>query len=156
MLAIRIREGSKGRWGGAEMPAHPDISLAVAATLARSILDTPPADAPTSPTKTDGAEATWSFRGDSLAPPESLHPSLRSHEIKSPDFTPLVGGLAWLPDGRLGVSTWDPDGAVFAIDGWADTSDLQQPRLLHQSRFIEQHNRRTKRKSAEATVPRSV
>ena len=120
MLAIRIREGSKGRWGEAEMPAHPDISLAVAATLARSILDTPPADAPTSSAKTDGAEATWSFRGDSLAPPESLHPSLRSHEIKSPDFTPLVGGLAWLPDGRLGVSTWDPDGAVFAIDGWAD------------------------------------
>jgi len=30
----------------------------------------------------------------------------------------MVGGLAWLPDGRLGVSTWDPDGAVFALAGW--------------------------------------
>ena len=120
LLATRIREGSKGRWGGPEMPAHPDLSPAEAATLASNILDTNPAEAPTAPADAVDAEATWTFRSDTLPAPTTLHPTLRSYGIESPDFTPLVGGLAWLPDGRLGVSTWDPDGAVFAIDGWAD------------------------------------
>ncbi len=117
-LARRIREGGSGEWGEAVMTPHPDIGLAEAARLAETILDTPPSEAPKVIVDTRGAEATWTFRSDTQDPPDALHPMLESRPIHGGDFTPKVGGLAWLPDGRLAVSTWDPDGAVFAIDGW--------------------------------------
>ncbi len=118
-LAVRIREGSRGRWiGGAVMPAHPELSLDRTRDLAAVILETPPADAPVVEVETGGGAATWTYRDETDAPPDRLNPALRTTPLDPPGFTPMVGGLAWLPDGRLGVSTWDPDGAVFALAGW--------------------------------------
>ena len=117
-LARRIREGGSGEWGDAVMPPHPGISAAEAAHLAEIILATPPSEPPAVVVDTRGAEATWSFRTDTHAPPDALHPSLATTPIHGGEFTPKVGGLAWLSDGRLAVSTWDPDGAVFAITDW--------------------------------------
>lgn len=117
-LARRIREGGSGEWGDAIMTPHPDIAPAEAARLAEIILDTPPSETPAVAVDTRGAEATWTFQSDTQVPPDALHPTLSATPIHGGEFTPKVGGLAWLPDGRLAVSTWDPDGAVFAIDGW--------------------------------------
>jgi cytochrome c551/c552 len=130
-LATRIREGSEGRWtGSGMMPAHPNLSLDEARALAAIILDTPPSDAPAVEVETDEGRATWTYRDETDEPPHRLHPGLRAVPLDPPGFTPMVGGLAWLPDGRLGVSTWDPDGVVFALSGWAgDPSEIQITRL---------------------------
>lgn len=120
-LASRIREGSVGRWGSVAMPPHPGLSRDEALALARHILATPvesasggdPSDAEVAK---PGVRTTYESESD--PPPEALHPSLRATSIAPPGFTPRVGGLAFLPDGRLAVATWDRDGAVFLVAGW--------------------------------------
>ncbi|MGD9690116.1 MAG: family 16 glycoside hydrolase [Phycisphaerales bacterium] len=48
-------------------------------------------------------------------PLESVHPSMTLENFRGPDFQPPVGGMAFLPDGRLAVSTWDPTGSVYIL-----------------------------------------
>ena len=116
-LAARIIEGSSGEWGEVVMSPHPDLSAREAAELVAAILDSDPMEPPAlEGVADDGTAYTWDFHASHR--PESLHPSLRVQPIGPPAFTPHVGGLAWLPDGRLAVATWDRDGAVFAVAGW--------------------------------------
>jgi cytochrome c len=44
-----------------------------------------------------------------------VHPSFRLSSLRPESFKPMVGGLAFLPDGRLLVSTWDARGSVFML-----------------------------------------
>jgi len=46
-----------------------------------------------------------------------VHPSFELHAARPPGLQPKVAGLALRPDGTLLVSTWDRDGAVYALDG---------------------------------------
>jgi cytochrome c551/c552 len=117
-LARRIREGSAGEWGTVAMIPHPDIELEESLRVARWVLSRERAEAPVASVEDGGVQANWSFGFQTEPRPETLHPSLSVHAIEVDGFTPLVAGLAFLPDGRLAVSTWDPDGAVFAVDGW--------------------------------------
>jgi cytochrome c len=48
---------------------------------------------------------------------EGVHPSYDLATIRPDDFRPRVGGMDFLPDGRLLVCTWDADGAVYVLDG---------------------------------------
>ena len=50
-------------------------------------------------------------------PLESVHPSFQIEEFRGDDFRPAVGGMAFLPDGRLAVCTWDELGAVYLLEG---------------------------------------
>jgi len=50
-------------------------------------------------------------------PLAGLNPSFELATVRPEGFEPKVGGLAWLPDGRLLVSTWDAEGAVWILDG---------------------------------------
>jgi cytochrome c len=54
--------------------------------------------------------------GDGM-PVDTLNPSLDVMTIRPDDFHPRVGGIAWLPDGRMAITTWDEIGAVYFIDG---------------------------------------
>ncbi|MEM1270310.1 MAG: family 16 glycoside hydrolase [Bacteroidota bacterium] len=54
--------------------------------------------------------------GDTM-PVEGVHPSFDLATIRPNDFQPRVGGMDFLPDGRLVICTWDPDGAVYVLDG---------------------------------------
>jgi type 1 glutamine amidotransferase len=45
--------------------------------------------------------------GDGL-PLETAHPGWRVERLRPGSFEPKVGALGWLPDGRLGVATFDP------------------------------------------------
>ena len=54
--------------------------------------------------------------GDQL-PLQAVHPSLRLVDIRPKDFEPKVAGMDFLSDGRLVISTWSPDGAVYVLDG---------------------------------------
>jgi len=117
-LATKIIEGSEGEWGSVAMTPHSALPREEAQRLARLVLEMEPADALGVDTEASGAVATWSRAFETEPRPETLHPSLTAMRINPPEFTPQVGGLAWLPDGRLGVATWDRDGAVFAVEAW--------------------------------------
>jgi cytochrome c len=54
--------------------------------------------------------------GDGL-PLESVHPSYDLMTVRPPDLEPRVGGMDWLPDGKLVISTWDAMGCVYLLDG---------------------------------------
>jgi len=50
-------------------------------------------------------------------PLEGVHPAFELEPIRPEGFEPAVGGMVFLPDGRLAVCTWDTDGAVYILDG---------------------------------------
>jgi hypothetical protein len=54
--------------------------------------------------------------GDGL-PLVDVHPSFDLATVRPEGFEPKVGGIAWLPDGRMLLSTWDADGSVWILDG---------------------------------------
>ncbi len=53
--------------------------------------------------------------GDQL-PLMDVHPSFSLETIRPDGFEPMVGGLDVMADGRVAVSTWDPEGAVYIVD----------------------------------------
>ncbi|MEL6719431.1 MAG: family 16 glycoside hydrolase, partial [Bacteroidota bacterium] len=46
-----------------------------------------------------------------------VHPSFDLCQARPEGFTPKVGGMDFLSDGRLVVSTWDAEGGVYIVDG---------------------------------------
>ncbi len=48
---------------------------------------------------------------------QDVHPSYDLSQARPNDFLPKVGGMDFLSDGRLVVSTWDAAGSVFILDG---------------------------------------
>ncbi|MCL4107752.1 UNVERIFIED_CONTAM: hypothetical protein GTU68_027137 [Idotea baltica] len=44
-----------------------------------------------------------------------VHPSFNLSQARPGSFQPKVGGMDFLPDGRLAVSTWDKEGGVYLI-----------------------------------------
>jgi len=50
-------------------------------------------------------------------PLEDVHPSMTLETIRPEGFTPAVGGMTFLPDGRLAVCTWDQEGTVHLVSG---------------------------------------
>ncbi len=50
-------------------------------------------------------------------PLDGVHPSYDLIELRPEGFEPKVGGVDWLSDGRMVVCTWDPEGAVYLLDG---------------------------------------
>lgn len=133
-LAQHIREGGVGRWGSVAMPAHPEIRHAEAAALAARILETEPETDDADPRAEALSGVVWTYDSNVGARPAALHPALSSMPIDPPDlaprFTPQVGGLAWLPDGRLAVATWDRDGAVFVVsNGQGSAADVRIERI---------------------------
>jgi len=56
------------------------------------------------------------------APLKEVHPSYDLSQARPNTFLPKVGGLDVFPDGRLAVSTWDSEGAVYIVEN-ADSGD---------------------------------
>ncbi|MEM9931538.1 MAG: glycosyl hydrolase, partial [Bacteroidota bacterium] len=54
-----------------------------------------------------------------------VHPSYDLSQARPSGFTPKVGGMDFLSDGRLVISTWDAEGAVYILDG-VQTGDPNQ------------------------------
>lgn len=50
-------------------------------------------------------------------PVPGVHPGYTLSQARPADFMPKVGGMDFLSDGRLVVSTWDAEGAVYVVDG---------------------------------------
>ena len=49
------------------------------------------------------------------SPLMSVHPSYDLSQARPWDFLPKVGGMDFMSDGRLVVSTWDPSGSVYLL-----------------------------------------
>ena len=142
-LARKIREGGGGEWGDAVMVAHQGMTADDAATIARYILTTfdpddahgeqathplgPGAEEPDEDEDTTGHPAGAGAPGD-RRPLEGVHPSFRLSTIRPQSFKPMVGGLDFLPDGRLLVSTWDARGSVHVLDNLS-AADPEQIRV---------------------------
>ncbi len=62
--------------------------------------------------------------GDAL-PLEAVHPSFRLVNVRPESFQPKVGGMDFLSDGRMVMSTWSPEGAVFVIEGLEGDDPMQ-------------------------------
>ncbi len=64
-------------------------------------------------------------------PLAALHPSFDLATVRPEGFQPRVGGMDFLPDGRLVISTWDADGSVWILDGVQG----DDPAAIHARRF---------------------
>jgi len=47
---------------------------------------------------------------------EGVHPSFDLFQARPDDFEPKVGGIDFMSDGKMIVSTWDPNGSVYKVE----------------------------------------
>ena len=59
---------------------------------------------------------------------KDVHPSFNLSQARPNDFTPKVGGMDFLPDGRMVISTWDADGSVYILSN-VDSGDPAKIRV---------------------------
>ena len=129
-LTGRIKEGGTGVWGKNIMTKHPDLTPGEIRYMVEYILslesseeevpeDLPSAAAPRNTSPGDGA------------PLVGVHPSFNLQTIHKDNFKPRVGGMAFMPDGRLVVTTWDSTGGVYILDGveTGDTNKISVKRI---------------------------
>lgn len=64
-------------------------------------------------------------------PLTGVHPSFDRTPLRPDGFEPRVGGLDFLPDGRLAVATWDAQGSVYLVGGLG----RDDPDAIHVTRF---------------------
>ena len=50
-------------------------------------------------------------------PVKAVHPSYDLSQARPDAFTPKVGGMDFLSDGRMVISTWGPAGMIYVMDG---------------------------------------
>ncbi len=50
-------------------------------------------------------------------PLDGVHPAFDLMTVRPEGFEPRVGGMDWLPDGRLVICCWEPRGGVYVLDG---------------------------------------
>ena len=125
-LANKIKNGGSGSWGQAVMNPHPAISLDDLQTMVTFILslnkqDNKASQKKTKPKKSVISSETSNKPGFGL-PLEGVHPSYDVTKLHTADMKYKVGGLAFLTDGRLVVSTWSPLGTVYLLEG-VETGD---------------------------------
>jgi len=135
-LSRKVREGGQGVWGNVPMMAHPDLNRDVIRGMINQILSYEPGDDDLSTVNTPVLEDEPENRTISKKPGfgsalVGLHPSLRLQTIHPAWFNPRIGGMDFLSDGRLLISTWDSLGAVYALEGVSsgDTSQIQIKRI---------------------------
>lgn len=60
-----------------------------------------------------------------------VHPAFDLYQARPDDFTPKVGGMDFMSDGSLIISTWDPEGAVYKLSNLnaADHNDIQVQKI---------------------------
>ena len=70
-----------------------------------------------------------SVAGDKKEVP-GVHPSFDLSQARPEAFQPMVGGIDFLADGRMVVSTWDPEGSVYLVENFhAAPKDIKVKRI---------------------------
>ncbi|MCE7073032.1 PA14 domain-containing protein [Dyadobacter sp. CY327] len=67
------------------------------------------------------------------SPLVAVHPSFTLAQARPDNFQPRVGGMDFLADGRMVVSTWDSLGSVYIVDGRKATApnDIKVKRIAY-------------------------
>jgi cytochrome c len=129
-LIPKVLMGGVGAWGTTPMTAHPDLTereVRVMLDYIFSLQPKKPGPQTTTETVALDSNASPGFG----APLEGIHPSFNVQTIHRADFRPRVGGLAFMPDGRLLVTTWDTIGGVYLLDNVesGDTNKIKVKRI---------------------------
>lgn len=123
-LINKIKEGGAGVWGSSVMNPHPNLNEIEVKTMLDYILSLKPKEKIENNLEPEDKKvqvAKYIKPGFGVAL-EGVHPSYDLRTIHKQNFQPRVGGLAFLPDGRLLVTTWDFVGGVYMLDG-VETGD---------------------------------
>lgn len=126
LLTAKVKNGGSGQWGSAPMIPHPNLEEDDIRRMVRYILSLRPKDGGKATARPRMvAEASSPKKAGFGIALEQVHPGLELINFRPAHFKPRVGGMAFLPDGRLLVSTWDSIGAVYALSG-VETGDSNQ------------------------------
>ena len=132
-LVRKVQQGGSGVWGSAMMNPHPDLPEKEIREMLNYIFSLKPVEKSAFNLVSGKKEIkeVKIVRPGFGAALEAVHPSFDLHTIRKKDFKPCVGGLAFLPDGRLLVTTWDTMGGVYVLDGveTGDTSKITVKRI---------------------------
>jgi cytochrome c len=129
-LIPKVKMGGTGVWGTSAMTPHPDLTDAEIREMLDYIFTLKPkkaATVATDETKPIDKNAKPGFG----APLAGVHPSYDVQTIHDNNFRPRVGGIAFLPDGRMLVTTWDTVGGVYVLNNVAtgDTGKIKVKRI---------------------------
>jgi len=132
-LISKVKDGGAGVWGITPMNAHPLHTDKEIKEMLNYIFSLNPTDEKTNReiVQVKKPEVIIKDKPGHGAPLEGVHPSYSVTTIHDRNFKPRVGGLAFLPDGRLLVTTWDVTGGVYLMDGveTGDTSKITVKRI---------------------------
>jgi len=128
-LANKIKQGGSGVWGESAMNPHPTLgekNLEAMVKYILSLSDTKSAAIASKsiekPKKIIAAVQPRPKKPGFGAPLAGLHPGYDVQTLHLPGTEYKVGGLAFMPDGRLVVATWTPAGSVYMLEG-VETGD---------------------------------
>ncbi|MGE0000779.1 MAG: family 16 glycoside hydrolase [Fimbriimonadaceae bacterium] len=62
-------------------------------------------------------DSLWASRPGDGSPLVSVHPGFDLSPARPEGFHPKVGGIDFLPDGRMVVCCWEPEGGVYTLSG---------------------------------------
>src|SRR4030095_1487978 len=118
-LGLKIKSGGAGVWGSTLMNAHPMLTEGEIKAMLDYIFSLKVSEEKEmDPEPKNNVVIVRKYVKPGFgAALEGLHPSYDLSTIHKDDFRPRVGGLAFLPDGRLLVTTWDVTGGVYLLDG---------------------------------------
>jgi len=71
----------------------------------------------TSPGRKNVLDPMSLLRPGDQSPVGGVHPSYALTTLRPKDFKPRVGGIDFLPDGRMVICNWEPEGGVYIVDG---------------------------------------
>lgn len=130
-LNQKIKKGGSGVWGNSQMNAHPNFTDAELTAMVSYIFTLKPKTTPPTAPPKPIAEPDHPKSPGFGAPLEGVHPSYTLATLHTKQFKPRVGGMAFLPNGRLLVTTWDKVGGVYLLDGvtTGDTSKIRVKRI---------------------------
>src|SRR5690625_6104187 len=132
-LARKSIDGGSGQWGLVPMTAHPDLSVDQAEQMVRYILAL--TDYQGAETESPDAETAVDQQLLKAIPGDQrevagLHPSFDLFQARPHDFEPMVGGIDFMPDRRMVVTTWDPEGSVYLVENYtAEPQDIKVKRI---------------------------
>ncbi len=132
-LTRKVKEGGSGVWGTTLMNPHHSLQENEIKVMLDYILSLKPIEKRDLPVVVANQNVVLKENikpgfGASL---EGAHPSYDVFTLHKKDFKPRVGGLAFLPDGRLLVTTWDTMGGVYVLGGveTGDTAKITVKRI---------------------------
>ena len=129
-LIPKVKMGGTGVWGNALMTPHPDLTEAEIREMLDYIFTLSPRKTSNTP-EDESVPVDKNAKPGFGAPLEGVHPSYDVQTIHNSKFLPRVGAIAFMPDGRMLVSTWDTVGGVYLLDNveTGDTSKIKVKRI---------------------------